>query len=127
MDAEYMRKIQKWVECDNKILEYKEQVKDVHEKKKELEEDILSYVESKKFDKLTINITDGNIKFGKRNITQPVNMKLIRSMLEQWNGDQRGVSIPVTELCQFIQDNLEVRTKVVMNRDIRGTDAESSV
>ncbi len=45
MDIAYIKKVQDWVECDNKILKSKESIKETVEKKKQLEEEIVQYVE----------------------------------------------------------------------------------
>lgn len=111
-----MKKIQKWVEYDNILTKHKNEMKDTVEKKKELEESILKYVEDNKYEKLTINITDGNIKFGKRNITQPLSMKTLKTILEKYN--QEKEPIDVTSLLKYIDDSLEVKQKIIMNRDI---------
>lgn len=119
MDVEYMRKIQQWVECDNKILKFKEQVKDVTDRKKELEDEIINYVEDKKYDKLTINITDGNIKFSKRNVTQPLTMKTLRSILDKYG--QENSSLDTEAVMKFVSENLEVKQKTHMLRDVKKT------
>lgn len=124
MDVTYMRKIQQWVECDNKLLQFKEDMKDFTDKKKTLEDDILEYVESQKYDKLTVNITDGHIKFGKRNTTQSLTMKLLKSLLEKYN-DNSGtnkVHVPIEDVMRFISDNLEVKQKFFMNRELKKND-----
>ena len=120
MDVEYMRKIQQWVECDNKILKIKDQVKDATEKKKELEEDIINHVEEKKYDKLTINITDGNIKFSKRNTTQPLTMKTLRTLLDSYS-QQTNNTVETEDIMKYISDNLEVKQKTLMLRDVKKT------
>jgi hypothetical protein len=119
MDVEYMRKIQQWVECDNKILKFKDQVKDATDKKKELEDEIITYVEEKKYDKLTINITDGNIKFSKRNTTQPLTMKTLRLLLDKYSEQNRNLD--TDEILKYISDNLEVKQKTHMLRDVKKT------
>lgn len=120
MDIAYIKKIQEWVEYDNKVLKYKEDVKEFLEKKKELEEDILTYVEDNKYDKLTLNITDGNIKFSKRNTTQPLSMKTLKSIFERYNDE--GGSLDVGGLMKYISDSLETKQKVHMTRDFNVKD-----
>lgn len=117
MDPVYVEKVKKWVEYDNILLKHKEDVKDIHEKKKELEESILQYVEDNKYDKLTINISDGHIKFGKRNVTQPLSMKVLKSILEKYTVQEE--SIDVQGIMKFISENLEVKAKTIMNREVK--------
>ena len=116
MDIGYIKKIQDWVQYDNRILKNKEDMKDVIDKKKELEEDILEYIEKNKYDKLTVNITDGNIKFSKRNTTQPLSMKTLRTIFEKYNN--KGGDLDITEIMKFISESLETKQKIHMQRDI---------
>jgi hypothetical protein len=115
MDVQYIKKVQEWVLYDNELLKHKENVKGVVEKKKDLEDEILKYVEDNKYDKLTINISDGNIKFSKRNTTQPLTMKGLRSMLESYQDAQ----IDVDDLMKHISSGLQVKQKVCMQRDFK--------
>ena len=118
MDPTYVSKVQQWVEYDNILLKQKESIKDIQEKKKDIEEDIISYIEKNKYDKLMITITDGNIKFGKRTITQNLSMRLLRSILDNYN-EAKGQSLDVEDIIQYIQESLEVKSKYVMTREIK--------
>ena len=115
MDIVYIKKIQEWVELDNKVLKFKEDVKEPIEKKKELEEEILTYVEDNKYDKLTLNISDGNIKFSKRNTTQPLSMKTLKNIFEKYNNE--GGSLDIGIIMKYISDSLETKQKVYLTRD----------
>ncbi len=117
MEAEYISKVQQWVECDNKIVRSKKAISEVVEKKKEIEDDILTYIEKNKFDKFTINISDGNIKFSKRNVTQPLSMKVLRQALEKYSDEKS--SIDVEEIMDYISEALEVKSKYFMKREIK--------
>lgn len=117
MDAEYVQKIQSWVELDNRVLRNKQTIQEVVEKKKELEEEILEYIETHKFDKFTINISDGSIKFSKRNVTQPLSMRTLRTALEKYSEEKQ--EIDVEEILDFVADNLEVKAKYFMKRDVK--------
>ena len=123
MDIEYITKIQKWVEMDNRIMKNKEDIKDIIQNKKELEDEILEYVESKKYDKLTVNISDGNIKFAKRNTTQPLSMKTLRVLLDKYIGEH-GSELNTISLIKYISDNLETKQKLVMKREVNGIDQD---
>jgi L-asparaginase/Glu-tRNA(Gln) amidotransferase subunit D len=115
MDIAYVQKLQKWVELDNKLLKNKEDIKDIIQERKELEEDVLEYVEKNKYDRLTVNITDGTIKFGKRNVSQPLSMKTVRGILEKYNTEKN--SIDVADIMKFLSENLETKQKVMMRRE----------
>jgi hypothetical protein len=120
MDIEYVKKIQKWVEYDNKITKFKDDMKEYVDKKKEIEETILEYVEKNNYDKLTINISDGNIKFSKRNTTQPLSMRTLKNIFEKYSSTNKK-ELDTNDLLNFIQESLETKTKIHMNREIKTT------
>lgn len=123
MDIEYIRKVQDWVECDNKILKSKDSIKEIVEKKKKLEEEIIQYVEDNKYDKLTLNITDGNIKFSKRNTTQPLSMKVLRTILEKYSTSEENID--VVAIMKYISESLETKQKVHMSREVNSIQEKS--
>jgi DNA-binding protein Fis len=116
MELNYIKRVQDWVESDNKLFKLKEDMKDPIEKKKQLEEEILTYVESNKLDNLCLNISDGTIKFSKRNQTQPLSMRVIKSLLDSYSETN---TINVDDICDFILSNLEKKTVVCMKRNIK--------
>lgn len=117
MDPEYMQKIQKWVELDNKILKNKEVMKDFIETKKDYENSIIEYIDKNKQNNLVINISDGVIKFGSRNTTQNITLKFLKTVLEKYSVEKKNIDD--NELYKYIIDNLEKKTVTVMSRDIK--------
>lgn len=118
MDPLYIEKLKEWVEFDNQILHSKILSNAYTEKKKLLEDEILEYIEENKYDKLTINIADGFIKFSKRNVPQPLNIKTLKPILEKYFEDNK-ININVLELLKFISDNIEMKQKYFMKREIK--------
>jgi len=118
MDLQHIKKVQEWVELDNKVLRNKEQMKEHVERKKELEDDILQYVESNKIDNLSLNISDGTIKFSKKTNTQPLSIKVIKACLEKYSS-KNNVDIDVDDICNFINASLEKRSSSYMKRDFK--------
>lgn len=117
MDISYVRKVQEWVELDNKILRSKEDMKDTYDRKKEVEDDIIRYVEENRFENLSLSISDGNIKFAKKTNIQPLSLKVLRQILEQYSIE--GSDINVNDICSFVSKNLEKKNSISMKRDIR--------
>lgn len=118
MDLSYINRVKEWVEIDNKLLRSKNELKDNIERKKQLEEEILEYVESNKLDNLCLNITDGTVKFSKKNQTQSLSIKVVKSMLESYI-DKKNKKLDVDDICDFIVTNLEKKTQIFMKRDIK--------
>lgn len=120
MDLSYVKRIQEWVELDNLILKNKEQIQEKVEKKKQLEEEILDYVETNKLENLCLNISDGKIKFNKRSTTQPLSMKILRQLMEKYNLEKdNNTFININEICDFIASNLEKKSQIFLKREIK--------
>lgn len=118
MDINYMKKIQDWVKLDNTIMHNKEEIHIVSERKKELEDDITSYVEKNKLDNLTLNITDGFIKFSKRTTTQSLSIKVIKLLLDKYSTEYNQ-NLNIDEICDYLTANLEKKQTISMKRDIK--------
>jgi predicted site-specific integrase-resolvase len=132
MEVAYINKIQKWVEIDNTILrsqeglkvhqeainKNKEEVSSLLEDKKKIEDEVLEYIQKNKMDKLTINISDGTIKFGKKTTQQNLTIKTLKTLLDKYSeGEDHNVD--TNKLFDFILDNLEKKTTLFMKRDLK--------
>ena len=118
MDLEYFQKVQAWVGLDNRIITGKEELKPIMEQKAALETDILTYIEEKKFEDLTVNITDGTIKFGKKTVTQGLSGKVVKGMLDTY-AQEKGITIDVDDFCNYMATNLEKKNSIYMKRNLR--------
>jgi hypothetical protein len=132
MDTEYITKVKKWVDYDNQILrtqekvkvhidaveKNKEEIKPITEKKKEIEDEIVNYIESNKLEKLTVNITDGTIKFGKKTSQQPITLKLLKFLLDKYS-EEEDSNLDITKLYEFIADSLDKKTSFFMKREVK--------
>lgn len=136
MDVAYINKIQKWVELDNVILrsqeglkphqeainKNKEEVAKWTDEKKTIEDDVLEYIQKNKMDKLTINISDGCIKFGKKTSQQSLTIKTLKALLDKYSESESeggGNGVDTNKLFDFIVDNLEKKTTLFMKRDLK--------
>jgi hypothetical protein len=116
MDLSYVKKIQSWVELDNKMLKNKVDMKDVTEEKKVLETEIMEYVEKNNLQSLSISITDGDIKFQKKTTTQVITMKLLKNVLREYLVDHKLQSGNVDEFCDYFSKKLESKVSYTMKR-----------
>lgn len=131
MDAGYIQKVQAWVQLDNKVLSMQEKLKphqekiktiqeehkEVLDKKEALEKEIVEYVSSNKMEMLTINTSDGNIKFSKRNNTQPLSMKILKNMLDAYKEDHEDID--TDGIIDYITNNLDKKTKLSIKRTLK--------
>lgn len=117
MDPSNIKKVQQWVECDNKILRHKELIKDAVELKKECEKAIIESIEQNKQNHLVINIADGVIRFPTRNQSQPISLKFLKTILEKFSVDK--TTIDHDDIYKFIVDNIEKKTNTIIERKFK--------
>ena len=132
METAYMNKIKEWVELDNRVQRHEETIKPhkealetskkeiapILEERKKVEDSILEYIEKNKFDKLTVNISDGIIKFGKKTTQQTLSLKVIKALLDAY-AEQEDPDFDVMKLYEFIADNIKKTTNMYMKRDFK--------
>ena len=116
MDQEYIQKVQEWVNLDNKLLKYKEQIQNDTDKKRELETEIIDYINKNKLDNLSLTISDGKIKFSKRMTTQSLSMKTLREILDQYFHESQDTNVNM--IISYIGSKLEKKTQTTMKREI---------
>ncbi len=109
--------MKEWIELDNKSMKLKEDMTEIAELKKELENDILQYVEKQGLEKVTVNVSDGSIKFPKKNALQTISFKYLKSTLEKYNTEQSIIDVPL--IYNFLVSNLETKSKLSIKRDVR--------
>lgn len=119
MEETYIHKLKKWIELDNSVSKLKEEMSAFVEEKKELEDDILQYVEEHNLDKVTVNISDGSLKFPKRKVPQSITMKYIKSTLEKYVEQNKNNIFDVESICKFLSSNLETKSKTYIKRGLQ--------
>jgi hypothetical protein len=77
MDNHYVDKMKEWIELDNVYGSLRQQLNDLADKKKELEDDILKYVEDNNLEKVVVTVSDGTLKFPKRSTQQSISLKFL--------------------------------------------------
>ncbi len=119
MDISYVKKIQKWVEMDNKVVQSKSNIQNVVEEKKDLESDIIDYVKNNSLENMNITITDGSIKFLKKSSTQTLNSKLLNELLNKFFQDNDiSPNFDINKACEFVFSNLTVKTSFYIKRNM---------
>jgi len=73
--------IQQWVSIDNKLKQLNENVKEMREKRKILEQSITNYASSNNLSNATIQISDGKIKFANTKVQEPITFKYLEKTL----------------------------------------------
>jgi uncharacterized protein YaaW (UPF0174 family) len=117
MEPSYVEKMKEWLDLDNKGTRLRDELAEINEEKKELEEEILTYVERNGLDKVTVNVSDGSLKFPKRNTQQSISLKYLKTTLSKYNEEQSKIN--VDDLYKYLVSNLETKTKMYIKRDVR--------
>lgn len=121
MDSQYVNKVREWVELDNKIIRTNDQIKthledisECKEKRKVIEDDIVEYIQKNKYEKLTLNIRDGVIKFGKKTQSQPLNLKLVKTLLDKYALEK---NIDTNDIYDYFMNNIDKKTTYFIKRE----------
>lgn len=118
MDPATIKKVQRWVELDNKIELKKMKMKEYTDEKRELEEEILEYVQCNDKKNLQINTSDGHIQFSEQKTTQMLTFKYLKDALSSFFAGAPATPVDAGSLYDFISSNREVKQKLVMKRQI---------
>jgi hypothetical protein len=98
--------IKEWVSIDNKLHLLNEQIKDLRERKSNVNEKVVTFMENNHLENKTIQISDGYLKFGESKITAPLTFRYLEKSLAEIisNESQRK------QIIQYLKDNRDVKT-----------------
>lgn len=105
MDTSYVQKIKEWSKLTTQLNQLRDQISKLNEDRKTLEDDILEYVEDNNLQKVSLNITEGVIKFPKKTVQQSISAKYLKSTLQKYNDE--NTKIDVDDVVDFLLSNLE--------------------
>lgn len=117
MDNHYVDKMKEWLDLDNTHGALRQQINDLTDKKKDLEDEILKYIEDNDYEKVVVSVCDGTLKFPRRTVHQAISMKFLKHTLNKYNDEK--ASIDVEELVKYVSSNLETKSKLSIKRDVR--------
>ena len=105
-------KIKRWVELDNRIKESNDIFKDIRTEKSVIHDEIIELVEEKQLGKVTVNISDGKLKFVSSKHTAPLTLTYIEKCLTELitNGKQ------VEQIMSYIKKNRETKISTDIKR-----------
>ena len=63
MSDDFQTSIKAWVEVDNEIKILNNRARELREERREIQDEIMEYVETNKLSNATVNISDGQLKF----------------------------------------------------------------
>jgi hypothetical protein len=97
--------IKKWVALDNQLKTLNEKTKQVRDDKNNLEEGIMTYVETNKLSNATVNISDGKLRFVSSKQTAPLTLKYVEECLSKCIGNESQV----TQIMKVIKESRDVK------------------
>ncbi len=93
-------KIQQWVSLDNHLKQLNEKVKDLRDKRNDLEENITSYASENNLSNATVKISDGRLKFANTKVQEPLTFKYLEKTLGEVIKNEAQVKLIMEHLKQ---------------------------
>jgi hypothetical protein len=97
--------IKKWVSVDNQLKTLNDKTKELREIKNNTEQVILEYVETKKMNNATVNISDGKLRFVSTKQTAPLTLKYVEECLKNCIKSEEQVA----SIMEYIKETREVK------------------
>jgi len=79
----FEQQLQQWVLLDNQIKTLSDKMKELKESKNQLSEQITEYVDTNNLSNKTVQLNDGQIRFGKVKDTQTLTFKYLETCLNE--------------------------------------------
>ena len=92
--------IQQWVSLDNQLKQLNEKVKDLRDKRNNLEENITSYASENNLSNATVKISDGRLKFTNTKVQEPLTFKYLEKTLGEVIKNESQVKLIMEHLKQ---------------------------
>jgi seryl-tRNA synthetase len=96
----FENQIQQWVSLDNQVKKLNEQVKELRDKRNNLEENITKYAISNNLSNATIQISDGKLKIVNTKVTEPLTFKYLEKVLKEVIKNESQVELILSHLKQ---------------------------
>ena len=96
----FENQIQQWVSVDNQLKQLNEKVKDLRDKRNNLEENITSYASENNLSNATVKISDGRLKFTNTKVQEPLTFKYLEKTLGEVIKNESQVKLIVEHLKQ---------------------------
>lgn len=97
--------IKKWVSIDNQLKTINDKAKELREMKNNAEQLILDYVETKKMNNATVNISDGKLRFVSTKQTAPLTLKYVEECLSNCIKNEEQVTL----IMNYIKESREIK------------------
>ena len=113
MSNEFTNMIKEWVTIDNELRELNIKSKSLREKKNNVNNNVINYIETNNLDNAIIKISDGTLKFNYTNISQPLTFKYINECLSDIINDKNQVEA----IINYIKNKRNVKSIMDIKRN----------
>ena len=96
----FENQIQQWVSLDNQLKQLNEKVKDLRDKRNNLEENITSYASENNLSNATVKISDGRLKFTNTKVQEPLTFKYLEKTLSEVIKNENQVKLIMEHIRQ---------------------------
>ena len=96
----FENQIQQWVSLDNQLKQLNEKVKDLRDKRNNLEENITNYASENNLSNATVKISDGRLKFTNTKVQEPLTFKYLEKTLGEVIKNESQVKLIIEHLKQ---------------------------
>ena len=96
----FENQIQQWVSLDNQLKQLNEKVKELRDKRNNLENNITSYASENNLSNATVKISDGRLKFTNSKIPEPLTFKYLERTLGEVIKNESQVNLIMEHLKQ---------------------------
>ena len=103
--SNFEQDVQEWVELDNKLKAYNEQIRQLRQKRNLLSDNITSYIETNGLSNATVNISDGRLRFMNVKTPTPLTYKFVEQCLGEIISDEERVK----QIINYIKEKREYK------------------
>ena len=101
----FEQNIKNWVALDNTIRKQTDHIRILKEERSELANHINSHVREKNLESVTVEISDGKLRFATTKISQPLTFKYIEECLEDIIPDKNQVE----KIIHYIKNKRDIK------------------
>ena len=96
----FENQIQQWVSIDNQLKQLNEKVKELRDKRNNLEDNITTYASENNLSNATVKISDGRLKFTNTKVQEPLTFKYLERTLGEVIKNESQVKLIMEHLRQ---------------------------
>tara|TARA_B100001778_G_C18406084_1_gene546518 strand:+ start:149 stop:496 length:348 start_codon:yes stop_codon:yes gene_type:complete len=112
MSNEFTDMIKEWVVVDNHLRDLTSQAKSLREKRNNINNNVITYIQNNNLNDAIIKINDGTLKFNYSKTTQPLTFKYIEECLSDIIDDENKVE----QIINYIKTKRNVKSIMDIKR-----------